>query len=360
MAVGLLVEPEEREAIDLVKPHPLGPDPCETLIEIDINKIVFDAGSQPRDGQIDLDVLKDFVDAQRRGDMFPPIRVVHDTLRDLYVSWDGHTRTKSGIKAGKKTIKAYCRIGRIYTDKPTGEQKSTAVKDAVLLSASANRTHGQRRKQGDIRRAVIRLFDFKEIHDWTDKAIADYVECSSSVVGSIRRELGIDAAGDGPRRRAVPQADGTKKYINVVAKERTPKAEPIKSTPEMIATPALVFPSRLGFDQPSPLHRTASSPLLRLERMLRDEGVSFEMNVRTNHGHVHAVVHTTQKVCWAENTLTSRQVCEIAGRMLVLRELLGKYRDYGIQILGQPDADATYFINKLRDIKVITHRPLGK
>jgi len=368
MATANMIPDGEPESFDLPIAHPLGPDTCETLQEIDLSKVVVEAGTQPRE-EIDPEVVKEFTEAWIKGADFPPIRVVYDRIREIYICWDGLTRSFGAKRAGKKKIKAYVRQDRIVIG-DDGKQASTAVKDAVLLSTQANWSHGQRRKPGDVRRAIRRLFSFPVYHRWCDTTIADYVHCSSQTVGSVRREMGINPPGDGPRVREKKMPDGSTKLVTVVSNVRTPKAEPIqKETDDQAAEPAIngkasgptIFkPSQLG--KPTiAAQRTASTPLFRLEAMLKKDGVTYEMNVKAGAlGHVHALDHTKEKAYWAENTFNARQVCEFTGRMLVLRTQLGPYKGYKIVLAGDPDAEASCYINLLKDMGIITYRALPK
>jgi hypothetical protein len=61
--------------------------------------------------------------------------------------------------------------------------------DAVWFSLQANRSNGVRRTQQDVRNAVQRALMHPNSAGRTDRQVADYVGCSPTTVGTVRRKL---------------------------------------------------------------------------------------------------------------------------------------------------------------------------
>lgn len=129
-----------------------------------------DGGTQPRAG-LDPVTVEAYADSAREGARFPDIGVVYDGT-DHWV-WDGFHRIAGFEAAGLAEIGA--------------EVRSGTRRDAVLLAAGANATHGLRRTNEDKRRAVLILLGDPEWAAWSDREIARRAHVGPPLVAELRR-----------------------------------------------------------------------------------------------------------------------------------------------------------------------------
>ena len=108
-------------------------------MELDLTEIRTDGGTQPR-AQLDGVTVSEYADAMRRGNDFPPVKVMHDG--ENYWLYDGFHRVQAARQIGRETIKADVEQG--------------TKEDAQWASLAANKRHGLRRSQEDKRRAIKR------------------------------------------------------------------------------------------------------------------------------------------------------------------------------------------------------------
>ena len=106
-------------------------------MELRISQITEDAEIQQRVEMKDY-IVRDYTEAMRRGDKFPPIKAIFDG--DKYWLADGFHRVAAAKKIGLETIEA--------------DVKEGGRRDALLCAIGANDEHGLRRSIEDKRRAA--------------------------------------------------------------------------------------------------------------------------------------------------------------------------------------------------------------
>ena len=122
-----------------------------TMTVIPLSDIQDDGTTRMRVAGIDPSVVADNADAMEAGAVFPPIIVYHDG--EQYWPGDGFHRIDAARRIGRETINADIREG--------------GRRDALLLAASANATHGLRRTQADKRKSVETLLRDLEWSRWS-------------------------------------------------------------------------------------------------------------------------------------------------------------------------------------------------
>lgn len=136
---------------------------------IAINNIRLDGGTQPR-AAISNEVVADYAVHMADGDKFPPITVFYDGER--YWCADGFHRIHASKRVGFTEIDA--------------DVKQGTVRNAILYSVAANRTHGLRRTNADKKRGVLALLNDSEWTKWSDRKIADACGVSQPFVSELR------------------------------------------------------------------------------------------------------------------------------------------------------------------------------
>jgi len=144
---------------------------------LDIDDICIDAGTQVRE-KIDEEIVQQYADDMDHGDVFPPIQVVFDGVKNYLT--DGFHRYHAARKNGYITIEA---VGVNGT-----------VREARLASYAANGKHGLRLTHAERRKVVFAMLDDIEYSDWLDTEIARHCGVSKSFVGKLRKELEIPKA----------------------------------------------------------------------------------------------------------------------------------------------------------------------
>jgi hypothetical protein len=140
--------------------------------EINIADLRLDGGTQPR-AKLDKSVIREYRDAIKAGTPFPPISVVYDGT-DYWV-WDGFHRVHAHKMVGREAIQAEVRQG--------------TRRDALLLAAGANASHGLNRTNEDKQRAVRCLLSDPEWVKWSNEEIARRCGVSSHMVGCVRTSM---------------------------------------------------------------------------------------------------------------------------------------------------------------------------
>lgn len=120
-------------------------------------------------------VVKDYLEALRRGEELPPVRVVRDA-DDHYYLVDGHHR----IAATRQMVGMADIAVEIFDG---------TFADALWLSWGANRSLGLRRTQKDKRRAIQAALEHPRWSLESDRAIARHIGCDHKTVASMRRAL---------------------------------------------------------------------------------------------------------------------------------------------------------------------------
>jgi N6-adenosine-specific RNA methylase IME4 len=145
-----------------------------------ISNIIVDAGLQVRAG-LSLDVVKNFTEAMRRGEEFPPVDVFRQG--ELLRLADGFHRLEAARRAGRTTIDA-----EIHD----GDQRA-----AFLFALEANAKHGRPLPK---RRAIALLLSDPEWSEWNNVELARRCGASESYVRKVREELSSHKCDDGRGR----------------------------------------------------------------------------------------------------------------------------------------------------------------
>ncbi|WP_422927033.1 ParB N-terminal domain-containing protein [Singulisphaera sp. PoT] len=189
------------------------------LIDLELERIRTDGGTQQRVGGLDEDVLEGYANAIMDGIELPPVVVFQDG-EDYWLA-DGFYRTEAARRAGAKAITCHVHEG--------------SRRDAVLFSCGANSSHGLRRTNRDKRRAIETLLRDDEWVEWSDNEIARRCGVDRSTVSTVRRDLESSCEirkMDGPR--TVSRNGST--YVQNTAKigrpAPPPEVEVSSSTPE--------------------------------------------------------------------------------------------------------------------------------
>jgi len=124
---------------------------------------------QPR-LKMNIAVVKSYAEDMARGVEFPPLVVFNVDGR--YILVDGFHRVAAARLAG---------IQKFLCDVYTG-----SLRDAILYSCGSNSSHGLRRKNADLRRAVERLLADPEWSQWSNREIAEKCHVSNTFVGKCR------------------------------------------------------------------------------------------------------------------------------------------------------------------------------
>src|SRR5262245_1722255 len=173
---------------------------ADTTIRLDV--LALDPRAHVRPA-IDSGVVTVYAERMAAGDVFPPIVVYRDGL--TYRLADGWHRVHAARQLGETSIRADVRVG--------------SERDALWYGLGAQRQHGYRLTDADVRRAVMLA-----ITAWPDvsgRAIADQVGCAKSYVDSVRRDLRrVDTTGhpaspvigrDGKQYSSSPEAQAEKR-----------------------------------------------------------------------------------------------------------------------------------------------------
>ena len=134
-----------------------------------LKRIRLDGGTQPR-VEMDLALIDEYAACV---DQLPPVDVVFDGKHYWLV--DGFHRVKAHESAGRKEIHVEVRKG--------------TRREAVLLSVGVNASHGLRRTNADIRRAVEIMLADSEWAQWSDRKIAEHCSVHHQTVANHRERL---------------------------------------------------------------------------------------------------------------------------------------------------------------------------
>lgn len=171
---------------------------------IPLDQIVATGETQSREGPLRQETVDEYVEGYKRGDKFPPIKLMRDDDDGVYRTFDGYHRIAAAKAAGLTEILADIFRG--------------SLDEAILAAAGANATHGLPRTHADRRKAVRMVLSVPRFKKMSNRAIAAEALVSDKLVAEIRKEIG-EAAG--PREGA----DGkVRKPPTKKAKEETPPA----------------------------------------------------------------------------------------------------------------------------------------
>ncbi len=178
------------------------PEPFPKLMDLQIDLIRMDGGTQPR-AAINVATVQEYVERMREGDQFPPVTVYHDG-KEYWLS-DGFHRVHAARKGGFKTLQA--------------EVWDGTRDDAFWMSLAANKTHGLPRTNADKARVVKVALEARP--RLSDKQIADHCGVSDKTVAKYRAEL--EATSEIPKSSRRTGKDGRTTDTAKIGKSGQPK-----------------------------------------------------------------------------------------------------------------------------------------
>lgn len=150
-----------------------------------INNITQNIDTQPR-AVIYGDTVDSYAESMLNGEVFPPVELYFDG--SLYWLADGYHRVRAAEQANIDKLRVIVHQG--------------TKRDAMLHSFGANATHGLRRTNEDIRRAVTRLITDDEWSTWSHRRLAAVAGVNHMTIKNWRDRL--DANPD--QREYIDQA----------------------------------------------------------------------------------------------------------------------------------------------------------
>jgi hypothetical protein len=178
-----------------------------------ITDIRIDGGTQSR-AALNEQAVQEYADALLAGDKLPAVSVCFDGSDNWLV--DGFHRFHAHRLAGLDEIEAEVCTG--------------TKREAVLLGATSNISHGLRRTNDDKRTAALTLLKDAEWSQWSDNQIAKMIGVSHPFVGSVRASL-VTITSSQSKERVT--ATGAKMNTENIGKK--PKKAAI--TPEKVDPP---------------------------------------------------------------------------------------------------------------------------
>jgi hypothetical protein len=145
--------------------------PMSKVVLLLLDDITVDPELQPRE-HMDEATIAEYRQALDDGDTLPPGIVFYDGERNWLA--DGFHRREAHRRAGRTAMPVEIRAG--------------TRRDALLFAASANATHGLKRRDEDKDRQVLMLLRDAEWQGWSDREIARHCRVSPTHVGKLRRE----------------------------------------------------------------------------------------------------------------------------------------------------------------------------
>lgn len=177
-----------------------------------IADIRIDGGTQSR-AALNEQAVQEYADALVAGDKLPAVSVCFDGSANWLV--DGFHRYHAHRRAGLDEIEAEVCTG--------------TKREAILLGATSNISHGLRRTNEDKRTAALTLLKDPEWSQWSDNQIAKMIGVSHTFVGTVRGSLATDASGQSKER-----VTSTGAKMNTANIGKTPKKADTKQ-PETVA-----------------------------------------------------------------------------------------------------------------------------
>lgn len=169
--------------------------PTTTVLELQVDSIRTDGGTQPRINQ-DWKIISEYAQDMLEGAVFPPVIVFFDG--EHYWLADGFHRYYATKQIGKDTIVSDIRQG--------------SQREAILFSVGVNANHGFRRTNDDKRAVVNKLLRDEEWAKWSDREIARRCGVDNAFVSKLRKEI-IPSVDDQQIERLV-ERNGTTYTMN--------------------------------------------------------------------------------------------------------------------------------------------------
>ena len=182
---------------------------------LNLLNIRIDGGTQAR-LQLNQDVVAEYAEKMREGEVFPPVTVFFDGSDYWLV--DGFHRYFSTKSNGKTSIDC---------DVENGTQQ-----EAKKYSWKANTRRGLRLNHDDYRNIILAMLQDIEAKEWSNRKIAEWVGVTHTTVNKIKNSLEADSS-----------ESTEKKYINKHGKQSVMKTDKIgKSKPKKNSKPKTTAP----------------------------------------------------------------------------------------------------------------------
>jgi len=178
---------------------------------LNLLNIRIDGGTQAR-LQLNQDVVAEYAEKMREGEVFPPVTVFFDGSE--YWLADGFHRyfaTKSNAKTS------------IDCDVENGTQQ-----EAKKYSWKANTRRGLRLNHDDYRNIILAMLQDIEAKEWSNRKIAEWVGVTHTTVNKIKNSLEADSSE--PKEKKYITKHGTE---SVMKTENIGKTKPKTTAPDM-------------------------------------------------------------------------------------------------------------------------------
>jgi hypothetical protein len=185
--------------------------------KLNLLTIKIDGGTQAR-VSLNQDVVKEYAESMREGDVFPPVTVFFDGS-DYWLA-DGFHRYFATKANALTSIDA--------------EVKNGTLDDAILFAFSANGKRGLSMTFEDNRNIIYAMLRHPEWSKWTNTAIAKHIGVSSMTVGRVKATM--EKKGD---------ESTVKKYVDKSGKESTVDTSKLKTKQKVKKPDVSTAPSEL-------------------------------------------------------------------------------------------------------------------
>jgi hypothetical protein len=216
-------------------------DATPVFDDVPLTAIRIDGGTQARTA-IDQEVVAEYAEAMRQGEVFPPLVVFFDGA-EFWLA-DGFHRYHASLRAGVETVRSEIHTG--------------LLDDAKLHAAGANRGHGLRRTNADKRNAVNIVLAVPKCQAWSDREIARQCGVGASLVADVRKSICTNNADSpAPATRTVTR--------NGTTYEQKVKARPAPVDPKPSNSMELENPV-------SPANGIGTEPTIATARLAPEQG----------------------------------------------------------------------------------------
>ena len=139
------------------------------LAEVKLEDVRIDGGTQYRD-EINQNTVRDYSEAMRSGDVFPPMEVTFDGT--YYWMWNGFHRYFTHMACGSKMVSVSWVAG--------------TQSDAQVLAMGANGTNGFHRNDATKRNQIRAALIHEDTKDLNNSQIARHCKVSDTMVAAVR------------------------------------------------------------------------------------------------------------------------------------------------------------------------------